>query len=65
MIEYADADSARSMGARGANETEGAWGANAGVESMNDATHDAGVGIDSPGGTVDGVRGKMDDMRVW
>ena len=42
MIEYADVDSARGMGMRGANETEGAWGVNAGVESMNDATHDVG-----------------------
>ena len=47
------------------NETEGAWGVSTGVESMNDATHDAGVGIDGPGGTVDEARGEVNNMQVW
>ena len=40
---------------------EGAWGVNAGVEGTNGATRNVGVGIDSPGGMVDGVRGKVND----
>ena len=28
-------------------------------------THDAGVGIDGPGGVVDGVRGKVNDTRMF
>ena len=55
-IEYADTDGARGVGARGAHETEGAWGANAGVESTTGTTRDAGMGIDGPGGVVDGAR---------
>ena len=30
--------------------TEGAWGANAGAEGVNGATHGVSVGIDGPGG---------------
>ena len=37
---------------------------NTGVEGTNGATCDAGMGIDSPGGTVDGARGEV-NMRVW
>ena len=43
--------------------TEGAWGANAGVEGMNGATLDAGVGIDSSG-AVDGARGEVNDAHM-
>ena len=43
----------------------GAWGANAGVESMNGAIHDAGMGIDSLGGAVDGARGKVNNAHMF
>ena len=43
----------------------GAWGANTGAESTNGATHNACVGIDSPGGAVDGVRGKVNDTHMF
>ena len=35
---------------------------NAGVEGTNGATCGASVGIDSPGGMVDGVRG---EVQAW
>ena len=38
-------------------QTEGAWGVNAGAEDANGAIHGVSMGIDGPGGVVDGVRG--------
>ena len=40
--------------------SEIAWGANAGMEGTNGATCGVSVGIDSPGSTVDGVRGEVE-----
>ena len=42
-------------------QSEGAWVANVGVEGMNSITHGLSMGIDGPGGVVDGVGGEVND----